>query len=364
MLDALGRGRIIAVAVAAVALAAAFTLGPTLWGQLEPPLDVTDGTCEPGRVVRVSAGEDNALTPKIWEDWIVWPDWIRPADNPIGQQVDIYAYHIPTGEVHELATGPAHQTAPEIHHSTVIWTRETFDPPSLQLIHHDLETGESRPLNIPLNVTEAARGIFEPWVLVQGADDGGRELFAYNLDSEELRKVANYSVGVSEIWGDRIVWVEQNSKSPTGHDRLWLYNLTTGNASILLHDEEDWDLTDPDIYRDLVVYMKGSEPNLGDWDIYGYNMSTGEEFPVATNTSGPATQTDPRLAGDWVAYWQTMAREDAGVRAFHIPSGEAVQVAEGRGAGKQDVWRNRVVFTPDIPGGGQQIAVTCVSVPS
>lgn len=77
-------------------------------------------------------------------------------------------------------------------------------------------------------------------------------------------------------------------------DYLYLYNMSTGEAFTI----EDVDSSAyPDIDGDYIVW---EDERNGNYDIYEYRISTGEEFAVTTADND---QTVPRIDGDYIV-WQ------------------------------------------------------------
>jgi beta propeller repeat protein len=60
----------------------------------------------------------------------------------------------------------------------------------------------------------------------------------------------------------------------------------------------------------------------GNWDIYGYDLSSGTEFPISTATGD---QTQPVIAGNWVA-WQDNRSGNWDIYAYNLTTHETVQV--------------------------------------
>ncbi len=61
--------------------------------------------------------------------------------------------------------------------------------------------------------------------------------------------------------------------------------------------------SNPDVYNNVVVWQ---DRRNGNWDIYGYNLTTKTTFPIITNT---ADQTNPAITfspwlGGYVVVWQ------------------------------------------------------------
>ncbi|GAH00120.1 unnamed protein product, partial [marine sediment metagenome] len=69
---------------------------------------------------------------------------------------------------------------------------------------------------------------------------------------------------------------------------------------------------EPDVFRDVVVWGDYRNDN---WDIYGYNLTTNNEFAIAT---GPAYQRSVAIYGNTVAYENWRSSENQGVGIYNL----------------------------------------------
>jgi uncharacterized repeat protein (TIGR01451 family) len=92
------------------------------------------------------------------------------------------------------------------------------------------------------------------------------------------------------IYGDKIVWEDYRN----GNWDIYMYDLTTGEErAICTEPHNQWG---PAIYGDKIVW--GDDRN-GDWDIYMYDLTTGEERAICTE---PHNQWGPAIYGDKIVW--------------------------------------------------------------
>ncbi|MBU7047596.1 MAG: hypothetical protein HXS54_14275 [Theionarchaea archaeon] len=90
--------------------------------------------------------------------------------------------------------------------------------------------------------------------------------------------------------GDYVIWEDYRN----GNKDIYGYNLSTGEEFQITTDPEIQ--SEPAIYGDLVVWTDWRNRNR---DIYGYNLSTKEEFQITTNASH---QISPAIYGNYVVW--------------------------------------------------------------
>jgi beta propeller repeat protein len=92
------------------------------------------------------------------------------------------------------------------------------------------------------------------------------------------------------IYGDIVVFEDNRN----GNWDLYGYNLSTSTEFPICTNAGDQ--MRPKIYGSIVVWY---DTRNGNWDIYGYNLSTSTEFPVCTN---PHDQYDPAIYENLVVW--------------------------------------------------------------
>lgn len=120
----------------------------------------------------------------------------------------------------------------------------------------------------------------------------------FRLSTHSLFRFPRYSQHDPAIYGDIVIWTEgldniiyryslsMSKESAIAEERL---EKCPGNVSYVGSEK-------PAIYKDIVVWVDCRD---GDYDIYGYNLSTEEEFPV---TKSPGRQQSPAVYEDTVVW--------------------------------------------------------------
>lgn len=98
-----------------------------------------------------------------------------------------------------------------------------------------------------------------------------------------------------DLYGEVLVW----SNSPSGNFDIYGKNLLTGEEFVICNNPANQE--DPAIYDDIVVWHD-LRNDIYDEDIYGKNLSTSEELVICTN---PAGQVWPDICGDIVVWMDT-----------------------------------------------------------
>ncbi len=92
------------------------------------------------------------------------------------------------------------------------------------------------------------------------------------------------------IYGDLVVWTDWRNRNRD----IYGYNLSTKEEFPITRDPDDQE--NPAIYGDYVIWEGYRNGNK---DIYGYNLSTKEEFQITTNASH---QISPAIYGNYVVW--------------------------------------------------------------
>ncbi len=102
-----------------------------------------------------------------------------------------------------------------------------------------------------------------------------------------------------ELWGDTVVYTDHR----TGNPDVYAYDLLGGSEMPV--SVGTGTRNNASVYGDIVVYMDKSKKSFwdgayyGDGDIWGYNMATGERFPICT---AYGIQCNPFIWGDKVVW--------------------------------------------------------------
>lgn len=206
------------------------------------------------------------------------------------------------------------------------------------------------------------------------------DVMAMDLATGEVRQVTHdkgaqlrpHTDGRSIVWED---FRDDSSRDYYGYPEIYAYDLGTGKERRLTREKGGH--FQPRVAGETVVWMDGrNNPKTGgargcencpenNWDIFGFNLSTGREFPVATEA---IMETSPDIASDrvvwvelrngaqvWVLDLKTNVRKrltSGKVVRSHarIDGDRVVWEDERRGHGTNDVWPegNADIFLYDL----------------
>jgi len=310
----------------------------------QPTLQATSGTIEAqgGKIFR----------PVISGPWVAW------AETGVGA---VDARNLDTGEVVQVAEpgravimewAPWHPQV-GISGDTVVWMDSSAKEAGLsqQIWSYNLKTKERRAVG-PQEPTHGGENMFPvvdgPWGAWQAHATGDDwPILVVNLETSEQRLLGTATLPLPSISGDRMVWDDR-----ARHDRLMATDLKTGEsqpfftttkqqnprAPVIQGGVAAWSMRDLTAGSNIVKIMayrfdkdEAIEilPHTGsvehrantavadgivlweDWrnnagavergnlDVYGYDVESGKEFPVAT---GPGNQHLPWISGK-IAVW-------------------------------------------------------------
>ncbi len=127
------------------------------------------------------------------------------------------------------------------------------------------------------------------------------DIYMYDLStSTETQITSNKSNQFRpEIYGDRIVWVDERNSDKSGefymnsNSDIYMYDLSTSTEIQITTNELDQDF--PFLYSDRIVWMDSR--NLS--DIYMYNITNSKEIPITTNQSSQISEINVDISMSW-----------------------------------------------------------------
>ena len=148
-----------------------------------------------------------------------------------------------------------------------------------------------------------------------------------------------------EAWGDWVVYRDHSDPSPD----VWAVNVNDGQPFPIL--TRGGAQNNPSIYGDIIVHHSADLYWSGSWskegNVWGYNMVTGEEFPISVNDE--YCSANPFIWGDWVVY--TDQRDGDGddsyedVYAYNLSTGVESVVSTDTGYQRSPAaWGDKCVY--------------------
>jgi beta propeller repeat protein len=122
----------------------------------------------------------------------------------------------------------------------------------------------------------------------------------------------------AELYGHWLVWLDYR----TYDWDVWAYDLRTGEEFPVCTGAGTTDLVA--VYGDIVVWR---DDRNGNWDIYGKNLARGEEFPVCTE---PHEQWRPAILGD-IIVWQDERNGDWDIYGLDLATGRELPLVVAPG---------------------------------
>jgi beta propeller repeat protein len=200
------------------------------------------------------------------------------------------------------------QTEVAIHNTFVVW--QDYRNMRNDVFGHDLSTGEEYHLGMYAQYP----AVYGDRVVWAHPESGDVLIQGYMLSSGTSFELFTSSSPLKEhlqIWGDIVIWVHWN------HDRdIYGYDLSTGEEILIAaHLNEQ---NNPYIHENLVVWQDKRDFN---WDIYLFDLSTLEEQYIA----GPGNQTTPSVYEDYVV-WTDDRGGNEDIFGHDLSTGEEFQI--------------------------------------
>jgi beta propeller repeat protein len=208
----------------------------------------------------------------------------------------------------EIAVKRRDQTEVALHGTFVVW--QDYRNVRNDVFGYDLSTGEEYHLGM-YALHPAVYGDRVVWAHPESGDVSIQGYILSSSTSIELSTSASPLKEHLHIWKDTVVWVHWNN------DRdIYGYDLSSGEEfHIAAHlNEQNY----PCIHGTRVAWQDKRDFN---WDIYLFDLSTREERFIA----GPGNQTTPSVYGDWVV-WTDDREGNEDIFGYDLSTGEEFQI--------------------------------------
>lgn len=252
-------------------------------------LDILDPAAEL-IFVDVYPGTDQTR-PKIWfdrvgyqdnssGDWDIWladiADPLNPANYPI---TDFFN----------------DQTKPAIHGNTIVWQDE-FTPGTWDIYAADITEPNNASVYAVngLEFDQTAPAVFRSTVVYQDDSNVNTDIWSADV---WLKDWPQYDSVIADderrqtapaLWEDIVVYEHETAG---GDIDIYGRDISTVDSEPFIIAGGAGFQQAPDISGHLVVWQ---DSRSGNWDIYGYNLITHQEFQITTH---PADQTNPAISG-------------------------------------------------------------------
>lgn len=295
--------------------------------------------------------------PRISGDGIIWTDWRN------GTQ-EIYMFDLLTGVETRLPVSAGSYTAQtDIDSGVVVWSRNTWEDISL----FDIDGGNERL------IADAASHQVRP--VIDGTNivwedyrSGGSEVYLYDLvsDTEHLVSQVNHGTSINNggaPWVHRNIIVWQGMSAANWWD-IYLYDMgpdarfgTADDLGERLVASAPETQAKPVVYNNIIAWM---DIRNGNWDIYLYDLSTGEERQV---TASPAFQGNPAIFGSRIAY-EDNRNGNVDIFVYEVLTGTETQVTtDATNQSWVDMYENKVVYGDFRNGNGDIFMSVCDFAP-
>ena len=306
-------------------------------------------------LVVIIGDDSDQMSPAVFDNIVVWQDYIveggsgdwdiQGADISDREQPVIFAVSNIFGN---------DEQSPAIHGNIVVW--QDGAEGDYDIYGADLTTTlKARPepaegagithLASPAEFGVAAfehnqrrPAVYRNTVVWQDSYFGDEDILA--ADIWQRNKPTDFGVTLAEfdqqhpaVWGDIVVWADNyfvdmdiyaadlsklTAENAGNAENEIQNNNSAGSAASAVNKlvsiefvitANEAEQTNPDIDHNIVVWQDNRN---GDWDIYGYNLTTRHEFQITNN---PHDQTNPAVSGN-VVVWEDS--RDGNIQIFAI----------------------------------------------
>lgn len=279
-------------------------------------------------------GQPHSENPQMSGNVIVWED--RREGVP-----RIYMRDLTTGEVRAVSTRTTTQRHPSINGDLILW--EDFPTNSDSDIYgYRISTGEEFPVHVGPGLQKHPRS--EGNQIVYRDDNLPARVRGYNLDTGDT-----FAIGLNPkegpfISGDYLVYVDRRS----ARNDVFGYQISTGNEWAV-DESASGDKAHPRIDGNYITWRA---PDAGgSYDVWAWDIAGTLGFTVAV---GADAQYYPEISGNWIVFID-FAGGDRDIYAYNLNNGTTVPVVEAAGEQLDHAVGPDTVIWIDRNGGGYTV---------
>ena len=242
----------------------------------------------------VYSGPGNQSNPTLGQNYIAWED------KQVDSKGNIYACladwsNGTFGTAFAVASDSSRtELYPSMWGDTLIYNDSGSDK---KVVSNTLGVASPAPaaLLALTGITVGPASIGSNYITWHDARNGNYDVFAYNRNTGVIETVTT-AVGNQynpATYGNNIAWYDYTSTN--GTYKLAYKNMLTGTITTIASDTNN--IMSPSIYGDYIVWQ--DKRNGTDYDIWGYQISSGQQFLVA---GGAGDQDKAQIYGNNIVY--------------------------------------------------------------
>lgn len=297
---------------------------------------------------QITAEPHDQRWPALYDNIVVWMD-SRNGDW------DIYGYNLTTRNEFPIATETGDQMYPAIYKDIVVWLDTRND--RKDLYGYNLSTHEEFEIPDESEV-RGDPAIYENIVVWEGRTRSGVHIHGYDLSTSEVFQISAgpKSERNPAVYKTIVVWQDRRGDRDTiyGYDLLTSREFQAG-AKGYLH--QDNDQSNPALYNNIVVWTEGYDEN-----IYGYNLLTSERITIAAARMGscemytdfPTSSKEPALYNDTVV-WVDCRNGNEDIYGYTLSTGQEFQITVNEHTQQSPALFNDIVVWEDNRNGNWDI---------
>jgi beta propeller repeat protein len=291
----------------------------------------------------ICVNSERQMAPAIYADKIVWTDFRNG-------NLDVYMYDFSLGIEMQVTADANDQSWPAVYGDKIVYIDNRNGNDDIYM--YDLSTGIETPIctNPSIQLSPAIYGDIIVWLDYRNGFY--TDVYMYDLSTDSETPIClhsdHYQPSFSggkyvNIYEDKVVWHDWRN----GNADVYMYNLSSGVETQITTNTSNQGF--PDIYEDKIVWEDNRnspspfDPDTETKDIYMYDLSTGVESAVSMDPE--SIEKSPAIYGDkivWCKGWD--------IYMYDLSSGAETPICTGPGYDVfPDIHGYRIVYESPNP---------------